>query len=85
MEGPVEVGAGADACRLDGFDSIEHLARTDAETGAAQHAGEMDDVFRQAAMILRRASGHQSAARAAILISSRMRAASLPETRAMSS
>ena len=45
VERPVEVLACTDAGCFDRLDGIEHLARADAETGAAKHAGKMDDIF----------------------------------------
>ena len=82
VQRPVEILAASQARCLDRLDRIEHLACADGKPRAAQHACEMNDIFGKPART------HETIlqdACAAARISSRIRAASLPCTRAMSS
>ena len=48
MQRPKKIDPFSEPCRLDRADCINHAARADRQTGAAQGTGEVDDVLRKA-------------------------------------
>src|SRR5690606_37997244 len=83
MQRPVKILPAADARRLDGGEGLDHPAGTHRQAGAAQRAGEMQDILRKSAAI--DIAGVCHAVSISLLIRWIIIAASLPCTLAMSS
>ena len=73
MQRPVEILAGADAGGLHRFQRIEHRARPDRNAGRAQRAGEIHDVFGEAAVALCHSRSHRRRRESGTSLDSRCR------------
>src|SRR5690606_37406112 len=86
VQSPVEILARGDAGDLDRANRVNYRAGPDSETGCTQRAGEQHDIVHEPSRSRHRGAvpGH-SAALSSAFTSSRIAAARLPRTRAISS
>jgi hypothetical protein len=52
MQHPIKIVPSTDAGSLDGCKGVQHCARTDRDAGAAQRAGEVNDIVCELAALL---------------------------------